>query len=124
MKVMKVPPKFDVLSWEIGRIYTHVLLVKAGVRSVALEMVSNEHVEDCLKIIKNENLQYMLNPRGETHTSVYLFKHSCMKNVINFTLGNPHKKTALIQWIAGKMFGYGESEIDRFIALKKAGGGA
>jgi len=94
---------------------THVMLVNAGVRPVASVMVRNEHIEECKKRIKTENLFIVLNPRGENHTTIYIFKHPCVENVINFTLGKPHDRKALVQWIEGKMFGYSDEEIEKYI---------
>ena len=94
---------------------SHVMLINAGVRPVALLMVRNEHIEESKNLIKTENLFMVLNPRGENHTAIYIFKHPCVENVINFTLGKPYNKKALMQWIEGKMFGYPDEEIARFI---------
>ncbi|MCK4644952.1 MAG: hypothetical protein KAU46_01755 [Candidatus Aminicenantes bacterium] len=91
------------------------MLVKAGVRSTALVMVRNEHIEECKRFIKTENLFMVLNPRGEHHTTIYMFKHSCVENIINFTLDKPYNKKALIRWIEGKMFSYSDEEIARFM---------
>jgi len=111
--------QIDFLSLIMNSITIHVMLVNAGVRPVASVMVRNEHIEECKKLIKTDNLFMMLNPRGEKHTTIYIFKHPCVENVINFTLGKPYDIKALMQWIEGKMFGYSESEINRFIVSKK-----
>ena len=102
----------------MGKISTNVDLVKAGVRAVALAMVNNELLEECKGIIKKEGLFITLDSRGETHTSIYIFKHPCMENVIRFSIGLPHDKKSLIHWINGKMFGYADMEIDNFISQK------
>jgi len=94
---------------------THATLVNADVRPVALVMARNEHIEEGKNLIKTENLFMVLNPRGENHTAIYIFKHPCVENVINFTLGKPYNRKALMQWIEGKMFGYSDEEIARFI---------
>lgn len=107
--------QIDSLSLTIGSIMTHIMLVNAGVRPIALIMVRNEHIEECKKRIKTKNLFAVLNPRGENHTAIYIFKHPCVESVINFTLGKPHNKTILMQWIEGKMFGYSDEEIEKFI---------
>ena len=111
--------KFDFLPQIIGSIRTHVMLVKAGVRPVASVMARNEHIEECKKLIKTEKLFMVLNPRGKNHTTIYIFKHPCVENVINFTLGNPYDRKALIQWIEGKMFGYSDEEIAGFVKYIK-----
>ena len=103
------------LSLTIGNITAHIKIVKGGVRSVASVMVRNEYIEESKRLIKAEKLFMILSPRAENHTTIYIFKHSCMKNVINFTLSKPCNKKALIQWIHGKMFGYPDEEIARFI---------
>jgi len=92
------------------------MLVNTGVRLVAEQAIQNYCVSECLGLIKKEGLQYILNPRDETHTAIYMFKYSCMKDVINFTLGKPYNKKALIHWINGKMFGYPDEEIDEYIS--------
>lgn len=103
------------LDWSMNTITTHSMLIDAGVRPVAEVMVNNEDVEKCKSFIKSENLFIVLNPRGKKHTAIYIFKHPCLENVINFTLDKPCNKKALIQWIHGKMFGYSDEEIARFI---------
>jgi len=115
MEVIKLSPNFDAESWEIGRIHTHAILVKAGVRLVAQEIVQNDCVKICLEIITSEDLHYILTPAGETHTAIYIFKFPGMQNVINFTLGKPYNKSDLKCWIEGKMFGYSDEEIMQFI---------
>ena len=92
------------------------LQIKACVRPVALMMIRNEHVEECKRFIKNENLFVVLNPRGENHAAIYIFKHPCVENVIKFTLGKSYNKRVLIKWIEGKMFGYPDEEIIKFIS--------
>jgi len=49
-------------------------------------MIRNEHIKACKKRIKTENLLTILNPRGENHTNIYIFEHSYIEAVINFTL--------------------------------------
>ena len=98
---------------------THAMLINAGVRPVALVMVRNEHIEENKKLIKTEKLFAVLNSRGENHTAIYIFKHPCVENIINFTLDKPYNKKALMQWIEGKMFGYSDEEIVRFINLER-----
>ena len=101
----------------MNSIMTHAMLINAGVRPVALVMVRNEHIEESKKLIKTENLFMVLNPRGENHTAIYIFKYFCIENVINFTLGKNYDRKALMQWIEGKMFGYSDEGINRFIVI-------
>lgn len=78
-------------------------------------MVRNEHIKECKNRIGGEGLSFVLNPRGRDHTSIYMFRYPCVANVINFTLGRPYDRKALMHWINGKMFGYSDEEIDGFI---------
>jgi len=112
---MKSPPNFDALSWEIGRIHAHIFLVKAGVRPVAEQMVQNKHIEECVKTIKKERLMHILDPRGKTHTSIYMFKQSYLKHIVNFILNRPYNEKTFRHWINGKVFGYSDEEINGFI---------
>ena len=107
--------QIDFLSLTMNSIMIHIMLVKAGVRPVASVMIRNEHIEECKKLIKTENLFMILNPREKNHTTIYIFKHLCVENVLNFTLGKSHDRKALMQWIEGKIFGYSDEEITRFI---------
>ena len=96
----------------------HIMLVNAGVRPVALVMVRNNHIEESKNLIKTENLFMILNPRGENHTAIYIFKHHYVENIINFTLGKPHDRKALMWWMEGKMFGYSDEEIARYVTRR------
>lgn len=112
---MKLPPNFDTLSWELGQIQANASLIRTGVRPVACVMICNECLDYYLKAIENENIQYILDPRGETHTSIYMYKHPCIENIINFMLNKPYDRKALMHWINGKMFGYSDEEIAKYI---------
>ena len=109
------PPKKESLHWSIGSIATHILLVNTGVRPVAEQVIQNYCVDECLKLVKKEGLQYIVFPDSETHTSIYMFKNSYLKHIINFSLNNPYNKNIVMHWIRGKMFGYSDEEIARFI---------
>ena len=115
----KSKPQIDFLSLTMNSIMIHAMLVNAGVRSVASVMVRNEYIEECENRIRTENLFMVLNPRGKNHTTFYIFKHLCVENVINFTLGKPYDRKALMQWIEGKMFGYSDEEIAGFVKHKR-----
>lgn len=112
---MMLTSRINFLSLTMSSIMIHIMLVNAGVRPVASVMVRNEHIEEIKKLIKTENLFMVLNPRGENHATIYIFKHSYVENVINFTLGKPHDRKALMRWIEGKMFGYSDEEIAKYV---------
>jgi len=99
----------------LSKIEVHTWIIGAEIRSVALMMVENEHVEECREFIKTESLFTVLNPRGETHTAIYIFKYPCMEDVINFTLGEFYDQKVVRRWIEGKMFGYPDEKISKFI---------
>ena len=94
--------------------------VEAGIRPAASVMIRNNLIKISEQRTKGEGLFITLNPRSENHTTVYIFKHSCVGNVVDFTLGRPYDKKALIQWIQGKMFGYPDEKINRFISKEKS----
>lgn len=106
------------LHLSLGSILAHILLINGRVRPVALVMVRNEHLEKCIDLIKNEGMNIILNPRGNNHTAVYIYKNSSLGHIINFALGKPYDKKTLMHWINGKMFGYSDESIEDFIMQK------
>ena len=101
---------------ETGTVSNETMLISAGVRPIAECSVNHRNVDECVRIIKNEGLCYMLDPDGETHTAIYIFKYPYLENIINFYIGKPYDETIWKEWIYGKMFGYSDEEIARFIA--------
>ncbi|MFC2169909.1 hypothetical protein ACFLRM_05025 [Acidobacteriota bacterium] len=97
-----------------------IYLINAGVRPIALAMVMNEHLERLLKFARDEKLFYILDPRGETHTSIYMFKHEYLKHVVNASLKRPHDEKTVVHWYAGKMFGYSDVEIKSHVEKEGA----
>ncbi len=93
----------------------YIMQIEKGLRLVGLVMIENEYVESCEKFVKTQDLYTVLNLRGETHTAVYIYNRSCMEDVINFTLGRLCDLKVVRRWIEGKMFGYSDEKISKFI---------
>lgn len=93
----------------------HVMLIEKEIKLVSLAMIENEYVKSCERFVKTQDLYTILNTRGETHTVIYVFKYPCMEDVINFTLGRICDPKVVRLWIEGKMFGYPDEKISKFI---------
>ena len=99
----------------INQMNVHVMLIEKEARSVGLVMIENEYAKSCEEFVKTQDLYTVLNTRGETHTAIYVFKYPCMEDVINFTLGRICDPKVVRRWIEGKMFGYPDEKISKFI---------
>ena len=95
--------------------HNHIVLVEKEIKPVSLVMVEKEYAKSCEELVKAQDLYTVLNTRGETHTAIYVFKYPCMEDVINFTLGRLCDPKIVRRWIEGKMFGYPDEKISKFI---------
>jgi len=112
---MAKPPFSELMSWTLGNIMTHIQFVKLGNKPVSEITIHNEFLGEVFKEIKKNKLNLICVAKGKTHTSVYIYKYSYLKHVINFSLGKSFNKKILKTWINGKMFGYSDSSINDYI---------
>jgi len=103
------------LEYARNQMSRHIMLIEKEIKPVSLAMVENEYAKSCEKLVKAQDLFTAMNIRGETHTAIYVFKYPCMEDVINFTLGRLCDPKVVRRWIEGKMFGYPDEKISKFI---------
>jgi hypothetical protein len=108
-------PLIDPLSWTNGSLDANIYLVKKGVRPVAEIIVHKRYLKILMWQIKKANIFHINHICGKNHIAIYLFSHKYLKDVINFTYGKSYNKSNVIFWINGKIFGYSEHEISKYI---------
>jgi hypothetical protein len=109
------PPLIEPYSWTLGIITSNITYVKCGVKPIAAVQTHNLYLENCKKEVENAGLFYAIEPKGEKHTTLYLYADDYLKNIINYILDMPYDKDILTTWVEGKMFGYSEEKIGKYI---------
>ena len=105
----------DATSWEIGRIDTHCYLIKRGVRAAAMETVNLGAVDEVRKTIRKARLRYAEYQHGENHINFVIFKDKHVGRIFELLEREAGVPVLLRDYIYGKLFGYSEAEIGRFL---------
>lgn len=108
-------PPVDERSWVIATVAAHSDIVKLEVRSVSEVTVRNQYVADVTREIRARGVSCVEMSRGHTHTSILIYKIPQVKNLIDAILSENIQSDILSNWIFGKLFGYSDSEIWRYI---------
>ena len=104
----------DVCSWGIGALDTHVALVLKGVRPAAKLTILNEQLEEVEKTVAHDGLHMYAIPHDPHRTQVFIFRHPYLAAIIKSVIGQ-EKDKVFRAWCFGKLFGYSDEEIGRFL---------
>jgi hypothetical protein len=84
---------------------------------VAMMPIQNRYLEETKIIVENtDGLNFYSEFLYEGWTTIYIYKHDYLLEVIKNSPDEP--KTVYEHWVLGKMFGYSDEEIGRFIESK------
>ena len=114
----------EVIAWERGNASNECYLVSKGVRPVACIEVKAIAVDEVLEDVKARGLDFfhVKGDRYNTASAIYVWKHPHMEQVVRWHRG-PRRSadipSPVSTWITGKVFGYSEEEIGRFIAKQE-----
>lgn len=111
------PPFKNLKYWQLGSISSNIFFVKKGIRPVSQFTIRKEWVDEIIIEIKKNHLYFLKINIDENYDSLYIFKYLYLENIIKFVNSLPYNKDILNAWIDGKMFGYSDEEIERYIKL-------
>ena len=99
-----------------GELNSYCYMVNRGCKSIATMGLQDRHIADAKQIIENEKLKFYSEFLYEGWTTIYIYKHDYLLEVIKNSPDEP--KTVYEHWVLGKMFGYSDEEIGKFIVGK------
>lgn len=100
-----------------GELFTYCYVVKTGSKSVAMMPIQNKYLEEAKITVGNiDGLKFYSEFLYEGWTTIYIYKHDYLLEVIKNSPDEP--KTVYEHWVLGKMFGYSDEEIGKFIESK------
>jgi len=112
---MTIPPEIRLFEYyDMGRIAVQTTLVKRGARPAADIVVLKENAAAIQKAIAEEGLHYISEACGETHIEFTVFKHPHLAEIIRAI--SKQSDGLLKHWCWGKLFGYSEREIGRYLS--------
>lgn len=121
---MSEPPSLspvDVMSWGIGALDTHVDLLLKGVRPAAELIILNEQMDEVRKTVAHYELRVYAIPHDPCRTQVFIFRHPYLEVIIKNIL-RQEKDNVFRVWCFGKLFGYSDEEIGRFLQQSRKPG--
>jgi len=101
-------------DFDIGRVAIQCELVNKEVRVAAEITVSNAYKSEIAYEISLRGLQFIAHPCDESHTEFIIYKHDHVPTIVD--LIENLENVQLKHWCWGKLFGYSEGEIKRFLA--------
>lgn len=105
----------DPPSWEIGRLGIYLEAVSCGCKPAAAFAVHRLQVPCVLDELARSKLKWIQHQNGGHHFEFWIFEHEHMRHVINREIGLPYNRDVFGIWLNGKIFGYSEEKIARFI---------
>jgi hypothetical protein len=100
-----------------GELFILAYSVKTGCKPVAMMPIQNRYVDEIKDYVQTvDGIKFYSEPLSEGWTTIYLYKHDYMLEVIKRSPDNPH--TPFDHWVLGKMFGYSDEEIGKYIQSK------
>lgn len=112
--------KIDSASWAMGQADMVRYEVSKGTKPVAMLAVHVDAIEEAREYIENtlsrEGLQWVLDCHS-CWVCYYVYKFPHLRVAISYSLGvlDKEDESILSGWVNGKMFGYGESEIAKYL---------
>jgi len=97
----------------LGQVATYCEQVAAGSKLAAEVGCSAELTEEVCGAIAAEDLLHAVRDRGDERVVIYIYKYPFVKELIDWILAQQQSKAAI--WAAGKLFGYSDAEIARFL---------
>ena len=95
-----------------GKIESYCYQVNRGKPAAALP-VKEKYLEETKRLIKSHSLKLINKDLSQNWTTVWIYKHGHLKEIINKLQQAPESK--FDHWVLGKLFGYSEIEIGNYI---------
>ena len=104
-----------------GQVSAYCEQVSAGAKLCAQLIIQNEYGAMIKRFIKKEKCKYIYFSEGNNFKVIFIYKYDFAKFIIYELVRRNKNKTpkAFEIWVAGKMFGYSDYEISKY--LKKHG---
>ncbi|HEY5563425.1 MAG TPA: hypothetical protein VIK72_17025 [Clostridiaceae bacterium] len=97
-----------------GQLNAFCYVIKTGCKPVAMMPMQDRYLEQVKKTIEGtDGLKFYSEYLCEGWTTVYIYKHEYLLEVIKSSPSKP--KTAYDHWVLGKMFGFSDEEIGKYI---------
>lgn len=102
-----------------GRILTYCECLRTGTKLVAEALVNRRDIGWVVSMIEREgcdcNIDYN---HSEDYFEIHLFKYPWMRQLLKESNEKGAPKSAFGQWVTGKLFGYSDIEIAKFLREK------
>ena len=105
----------QLLFWQLGKLSFYIESVRNDVKPIAHISVFDLCLLDCLEDISRAKLQHIMHCKDKDTTDIYIYRYDHLKHVINRSIGKPHSEKIFSEWVNGKMFGYSENKINKYI---------
>ncbi|WP_425800818.1 hypothetical protein ACHOLT_11725 [Desulfitobacterium sp. Sab5] len=96
-----------------GELNAYCYMVKTGCKPVAEMGLQDRHLEEAKEIVGNNQLKFYSEFLYEGWSTIYIYKHDYLLDIIKSLPEKPNRTNNY--WIYGKLFGYSDEEIRRFI---------
>jgi len=96
-----------------GELTAYLYMVKTGCIPVAVMSLQDRHLTEAKEITKKNNLEFHSTFLYDGWSTIYIYKHDYLLEIIKSSPEKPN--TPYDHWIFGKMFGYSDEEIGKFI---------
>jgi len=104
------------ISWELGRISTHCYMIRRGVRAAAHETVHNDAAGEVRKTLLTHEMIWAEVPCGDNHTDFTFWEHEHVGKAVTYLQTYGDTLPVCVRcYLWGKIFGYSEEEIGRFL---------
>jgi len=100
-------------DFDMGRVAIQCELVNKEVRAAAEVTVPNAYKSDIADEISSRGLQFISHPYDESHTEFIIYNYDHVPIIVDL-IGNL-ENIQLKHWCWGKLFGYSEGEIGRYL---------
>ena len=97
-----------------GQLNAFCYMVEKGCKPVAMMPLQNRYVDSARAAVgKIDSLKLYSEFLYEGWTTIYIYKHEYLLEIIKESPDEP--KTAYDHWVLGKMFGFSDEEIGKYI---------
>lgn len=105
------------MSYEIyeGQLMVYCYEISKGTKPVAVLVIKTKYTTEALGYIENEGLicSVRIMTKYPEWSSIYIYKDKYLEEIINNAPEEPN--SVYDHWILGKLFGYSDAEIKKFI---------
>jgi hypothetical protein len=111
----------DPQSFDAGRMGVYIESVLRGCKPVAEITVRKSHLLELEAKLRKMDIYWIVSDGGSCHVKIWIFAHAHLRQIVNKMIGNPFDTSIVEIWMRGKMLGYTEHEIARFIEKVRSG---